>query len=79
MAAAEEVEVEVVDGLAAVAAAVDDDAVSTVETLFICDVTDHEPEVGEQVGIGVVNGVQRRDWFFGKLRSAEVDRFAIDF
>jgi hypothetical protein len=65
LAAGEEVEMEVVDGLAAVAAGIDDDAVSVGEFQFAGQIADHQVDVADEVGIVVGQIGQRRDLFFG--------------
>ena len=65
LAAAEQVEVEMVDGLAAIAAAVDDDSIAAIEFLFRSDLAYDEHHVSEQGGIRGIDGRQGRDRFLG--------------
>jgi hypothetical protein len=51
---AEQVDVEMVDGLAAVFAGVDDDAVALAEAFLLCDARGHMQQVAEQAGLRVV-------------------------
>ena len=60
MAAAEDVDVEMVDGLAAVRAGVDDETVPVVEVLLASNVTGRGEQVAEQGGVlGQGFGVRR--------------------
>jgi hypothetical protein len=53
-APAEQVDVEMVDGLAAIRASIDDDAVALAEALLLCYARGHTQQVAEQAGLRVV-------------------------
>lgn len=65
MSAAQNMEVEVIDRLPAEFAAIGDDAVARVgDAKFARDLTDNHPEVAEQSGVILPDGVDRPDFLF---------------
>jgi hypothetical protein len=65
LAAAEQVEVQVVDGLAAIPAAVHDDAIAALQLLLFREVANHEPHVSQQLLIAVIERCDGRDRALG--------------
>jgi hypothetical protein len=54
-AAAEEVEVEMIDALPGFGAVVDHDPIAIAEIQIAGQVADHEPKMGDQLGVGVAS------------------------
>ena len=65
LAPAEKMEMQVVNRLTAVSAAIDDHTVTTAKVLFAGDIANHEPEMAEQIGVRVFDLGNRRDWLLG--------------